>query len=255
MKATAVVFLVCVLVNAQTPKKVTLQKSKSSDQLVIHTQKGFSTLVEFPSDQRIVEVTCGDKEFWVVEASGRFLHIKPSKEGLVTNLNVMIEGDVVYTFLLKEISKSVTVKDGPDLRVTVNGGDDVSKLRGAKERLEEALAKSERALKELNDKYESDRQHNAKKDDPWQPGADEEAENRTAEPEKKPEKPAGMADAAKPAVAPVPPLVPTRAAPVWLAQAPIASSYVIQRKGGFVRASGRFFKRIVQRVNRLIHSN
>ena len=104
---SAVVFVPTALtVNAQTGKDLVLQRLSQSDLPVIRAQKGFSTLIEFPADQKIVDVTCGDKEFWVVEGGGRYLHIKPAKEGVVTNLNVVMEGDIVYAFLLKEISRA-----------------------------------------------------------------------------------------------------------------------------------------------------
>ena len=153
-------------------RKSRYRNSTQNDLPVIRTQKGFSTLIEFPEDKKIVEVTCGDKEFWVVEGKGRFLHVKPAKEGIITNLNVLTEGDVVYAFLLKEISRTVDAKDGPDLRVTVNGVDEVAKLRKDKEDLEEALSRSEhalkvlRALKELNDKSGTEEEAAPKKEQP-----------------------------------------------------------------------------------------
>ena len=91
----ALIFLTATLTaNAQTAKDLVLQRLGEGDLPVIHAQKGFSTLIEFPADQKIIDVTCGDKEFWVVEGGGRYLHVKPAKEGVVTNLNVVMEGDI-----------------------------------------------------------------------------------------------------------------------------------------------------------------
>jgi hypothetical protein len=245
--------------NAQTQKKVTLQKFSQNDLLVIRTQKGFSTLIEFPEDQKIVEVTCGDKEFWVVEGKGRFLHVKPAKEGIITNLNVLTEGDVIYAFLLKEISRTVNAKDGPDLRVTVNGVDELAKLRKDKENLEEALGRSERAVKEMNDKSVAEKNRVPKKEEPqpWRHFRDEpQAEAAPREPMPTP----AATVKAVPATWPVPrfsaPAQIAFATPYAPADPPppvIVSAYVIERKRGFIRTTGHALKRFFQRVNGVIH--
>src|SRR5258708_3452349 len=112
MKTIVALLLAGSLLSAEAQKKVAIQKSGESDLLLIKTQKGFSTLIQFSESDEISEVTCGDKEFWVIEGKGRYLHVKPAKEGIVTNLNVLLKGDVVYSFLLKEISsKTGTSKE------------------------------------------------------------------------------------------------------------------------------------------------
>lgn len=125
--AAPIFVLTALTVNAQTGKDLVLQRLSQSDLPVIRAQKGFSTLIEFPADQKIVDVTCGDKEFWVVEGGGRYLHIKPAKEGVMTNLNVVMEGDIVYAFLLKEISRS-SASEIADLHVTVKPSEDAARL-------------------------------------------------------------------------------------------------------------------------------
>jgi type IV secretion system protein VirB9 len=117
-----------VTANAQTAKDLVLQRLGEGDLPVIHAQKGFSTLIEFPAGQKIVDVTCGDKEFWVVEGGGRYLHVKPAKEGVVTNLNVVMENDIVYAFVLREISRTGGATESADLHVTVKPSDDAAQL-------------------------------------------------------------------------------------------------------------------------------
>lgn len=122
----ALVFIVAALTaNAQTTKEPGLQRLGTGDLPVIHVQKGFSTLIEFPADQKIVEVTCGDKELFVVEGGGHFLHVKPAKEGVVTNLNVVMQGDIVYAFVLRETGGAT---ERADLHVTVKPTEDTAKL-------------------------------------------------------------------------------------------------------------------------------
>jgi len=133
---SALVFIIAALVflmraltaNAQDTKDPVMQRLGESDLPVIHVQKGFSTLIEFPAGQKIVDVTCGDKEFFVVEGGGRYLHVKPAKEGVVTNLNVVMESDIVYAFILREISRSGGATESADLHVTVKPSEDTAKL-------------------------------------------------------------------------------------------------------------------------------
>ena len=126
--AALVLVMAALTVNAQTAKDVVLQRLGEGDLPVIHAQKGFSTLIEFPVGQKIVDVTCGDKESWVVEGGGRYLHVKPAKEGVVTNLNVVMDGDIVYAFVLREISRTSGSTEPADLHVTVKPNEDTARL-------------------------------------------------------------------------------------------------------------------------------
>jgi type IV secretory pathway VirB9-like protein len=72
-------------------------------------------MVVLPEGEDILDVICGDKDFWVISASHNIAHIKPAKEGAATNLNLVTSSGSVYSFLLSE-------KNGtglPDLKVYV----------------------------------------------------------------------------------------------------------------------------------------
>lgn len=63
----------------------------------------------------ILDVICGDKDFWVISATQNIAHVKPAKAGGATNLNLVSASGTVYSFLLSE-------KNGggmPDLKVYV----------------------------------------------------------------------------------------------------------------------------------------
>jgi conjugative transfer protein CagX len=164
--ATVMLLVTAPAVHAQTANNPVLQRLGVTDLPVIHAQKGFSTLIEFPADHKIVEVTCGEKEFWVVEGMGRFLHVKPAKEGIVTNLNVLTEGDIVYAFILKEVSGPAGVTARADLQVIINPAEDLALAASLQEseRLRVSLAQSQRAVAEANQKYQAERDKNAARD-------------------------------------------------------------------------------------------
>ncbi|MEP7309339.1 MAG: TrbG/VirB9 family P-type conjugative transfer protein [Acidobacteriota bacterium] len=74
----------------------------------------FSTMIILPEGEEIMDVVCGDKEFWVINAARNIAHVKPAKEGAATNLNLVTVSGAVYSFLLNENGKVPT-----DIQVVV----------------------------------------------------------------------------------------------------------------------------------------
>ena len=80
----------------------------------LQTKLRYTTMILLPDDEEIVDVVCGDKDFWIISAAQNIAHVKPAKEGAATNLNLVTTTGAVYSFLLTE------VKNGqPDLKVYV----------------------------------------------------------------------------------------------------------------------------------------
>jgi type IV secretion system protein VirB9 len=88
----------------------------ASDRSVIplQTRVRYTTMVILPDDEDILDVVCGDRDFWVISAAQNIAHVKPAKEGAATNLNLITARGTVYSFLLTE-GKSLQ----PDLKVYV----------------------------------------------------------------------------------------------------------------------------------------
>ena len=80
----------------------------------LHTKIRYTTMVVLPESEEILDVVCGDKDFWVISATQNIAHVKPAKEGAATNLNLITASGAVYSFLLTE-GKSVQA----DLKVYV----------------------------------------------------------------------------------------------------------------------------------------
>ena len=82
----------------------------------LQTRLRYTTMIVLPEGEEILDVICGDKDFWVISATQNIAHVKPAKEGAATNLNLVTASGDVYSFLLTE-------KNGasmPDLKVYVN---------------------------------------------------------------------------------------------------------------------------------------
>src|SRR6185312_958982 len=89
-----------------------------TDIVPIATEVRFTTLIELPKEESILEVTCGDKEFWPVNWTGNLAFIKPAKPGSRTNLNLITASGNVYSFLATEVSD--VAGSHADLKIFVN---------------------------------------------------------------------------------------------------------------------------------------
>lgn len=114
--ATSVAFamgcLGCVSTCAQEQKVLAGDPSTSSrtvsyhdtDIVPIATEIRFTTLIELPKEESILEVTCGDKEYWPVNWTGNLAYIKPAKQSGRTNINLITASGNVYSLLATEVS-------------------------------------------------------------------------------------------------------------------------------------------------------
>jgi type IV secretion system protein VirB9 len=92
------------------------------DVVPIKTKLRFTTLIVLPKNEQILDFTCGDKDYWVINGNQNLAYIKPAKAGAQTNLNLVTASGNVYSFLLSEISEAPRAE--PDLKVFVELKDD-----------------------------------------------------------------------------------------------------------------------------------
>ena len=85
------------------------------DVIALRAKVRYTTMIVLPDGEDILEVTCGDKEFWIVNAHGAVAYVKPAKPGSDTNLNLLTASGQVYAFVLSEISEVKGAE--PDLAV------------------------------------------------------------------------------------------------------------------------------------------
>jgi type IV secretion system protein VirB9 len=93
--------------------------------ITLQTRLRYTTMIVLPEGEEILDVICGDKDFWVITSTHNIAHVKPAKEGAATNLNLVTASGDVYSFLLTE-------KNGtsmPDLKVYVNADPSAPKGR------------------------------------------------------------------------------------------------------------------------------
>ncbi len=91
------------------------------DIIQINAKVRYTTLLVLPKHEQILDFTCGDKEFWIVDGSQNFAYVKPAKAGSRTNLNLVTAAGNIYSFALSEISDKPDME--PDLKLFVEPRD------------------------------------------------------------------------------------------------------------------------------------
>src|SRR5579863_980306 len=93
----------------------------SQDIVPIRAKLKYTTLIELPTTEKIMEAATGDKEFWIVDVVGNFCFVHPAKQGINSNLNLITDKGNIYSFTLQDVSGSTTIS--PDLKVIVEPAD------------------------------------------------------------------------------------------------------------------------------------
>ena len=92
----------------------------AQDIIPIRAKVKYTTLIELPSTEKIMEAATGDKDFWIVDVVGNFCFVHPAKTGISSNLNLITDKGNIYSFTLQDISATV---GEPDLKVLVQPAD------------------------------------------------------------------------------------------------------------------------------------
>jgi type IV secretory pathway VirB9-like protein len=92
----------------------------SQDIVAIRAKVKYTTLIELPAAEKIMQAATGDKDFWIVDVVGNFCFVHPAKQGIGSNLNLITDKGNIYSFTLQDISGSSAE---PDLKVIIEPAD------------------------------------------------------------------------------------------------------------------------------------
>jgi type IV secretion system protein VirB9 len=93
-------------------------KYHANDIVSIRAKMRYTTLIQLPSTEKILEVATGDKDFWIIDAMGNYCFLHPAKEGIHSNLNLITDKGSVYSFTLDDVETA-----DPDLKVVIEPSD------------------------------------------------------------------------------------------------------------------------------------
>ena len=114
--AAATLVLIPLSVSFAAAQTAGIREVSASERSVVplNTKLRYTTMVVLPDEEEILDVICGDRDFWVISATQNIAHVKPAKDGAATNLNLVTASGRIYSFLLTE-----TKGAQPDLKVYV----------------------------------------------------------------------------------------------------------------------------------------
>jgi type IV secretion system protein VirB9 len=113
-----VVSMIDLTAQAQTSSRTIAYHSE--DIVNIRAKVKYTTLIQLPTTEKIIEAATGDKEFWIIDVVGNFCFVHPAKSGIRSNLNLITDKGNIYSFTLEDISGQNT---DPDLKVIVQPAD------------------------------------------------------------------------------------------------------------------------------------
>lgn len=87
----------------------------------IRAKVRYTTLIVLPPQERILDYTTGDKDFWIINGVQNFCFLHPAKAGIASNLNLITALGHVYSFTLQEVSNIPGAE--PDLKVVIEPKD------------------------------------------------------------------------------------------------------------------------------------
>ncbi len=76
----------------------------------------FATVIVLDPAERILDWVCGDAEYWSVQGAANLAFVKPSAEGIQTNVTLVTDKGNVYTLRFRELGDS---EGEPDLKLFV----------------------------------------------------------------------------------------------------------------------------------------
>lgn len=92
-------------------------KYNSRDIVAIKAKMRYTTMIQLPANEKIMDVATGDKDYWIIDAVQNFCFLHPAKPGIQSNLNLITDHGNVYSFTLQEVSTE------PDLKVIIQPAD------------------------------------------------------------------------------------------------------------------------------------
>ena len=105
-------------------------KYHANDIVQVRAKMRYTTLIQLPATEKILEVATGDKDFWIIDAVGNYCFLHPAKDGIHSNLNLITDHGTVYSFTLDDVEQG-----DPDLKIVIEPSDasSVAAANGARQ--------------------------------------------------------------------------------------------------------------------------
>jgi len=118
MKKRFLAFLLLTAASGFAQQTARVVKYHANDIVSVRAKMRYTTLIQLPVTEKILEVATGDKDFWIIDATGNYCFLHPAKEGIHSNLNLITDRGNVYSFTLDEAGTT-----DPDLKIVIEPSD------------------------------------------------------------------------------------------------------------------------------------
>ncbi|HET9281379.1 MAG TPA: TrbG/VirB9 family P-type conjugative transfer protein [Candidatus Angelobacter sp.] len=115
--------VVCLIASAVADTTARTVQYHAKDIIAIRAKVKYTTLIELPASEKIIEAATGDKDFWIIDVVQNFCFLHPAKSGIRSNVDLVTDKGNIYSFTLEEVTDE---KTDPDLKVIIQPVDQSS---------------------------------------------------------------------------------------------------------------------------------
>lgn len=90
----------------------------ANDIVSIRAKLRYTTMIELPQGEKVVQAATGDKDYWIIDAVLNYCFLHPARLSTHSNLNLITDKGNVYSFTLDEVETA-----DPDLKVVIEPSD------------------------------------------------------------------------------------------------------------------------------------
>jgi Conjugal transfer protein len=123
--ALLIVLSIALPLRADSTARTILYHAK--DIVNIRAKVKYTTLIQLPATEKIIEAATGDKEFWIIDVVGNFCFVHPTKKDIRSNLNLITDKGNIYSFTLEDVSDQ---NGDPDLDSRLSPGSVLRQAEG-----------------------------------------------------------------------------------------------------------------------------
>ena len=117
-KTIFIFFLLHVAIGGSAQQTARIFPYHTNDIVPVRAKLRYTTMIQLPASEKIVEVATGDKDFWIIDIVNNFCFLHPAKAGIHSNLNLITDKANVYSFKLDDIETGEA-----DLKIIVEPSD------------------------------------------------------------------------------------------------------------------------------------
>jgi type IV secretion system protein VirB9 len=89
-----------------------------NDIVAVRAKMRYTTLIQLPVTEKIMQAATGDKDFWIIDTQANYCFLHPAKEGIHSDLNLITDKGNVYSFTLDDDESEM-----PDLKIVIEPSD------------------------------------------------------------------------------------------------------------------------------------